>query len=51
MLSEIYNREPDEVVACRAPWPKNEWGMGCSRRPNGCRECRYAVTREQQEKT
>ncbi|MCF4143600.1 MULTISPECIES: hypothetical protein [Dethiosulfovibrio] len=49
MLPELYNRDPDEVVACRAPWPKNEWGMGCSRRPNGCRECRYAVTRAMME--
>lgn len=49
MLPEIYNRDPDEVVACRAPWRHNEYGMGCSWRLNGCRECRYSVTRAMME--
>jgi hypothetical protein len=46
MILGVYDTEdPDEVVACRAPWRHNEYGMGCSWRPEGCRECRYAVTR------
>lgn len=39
MILGVYDTEdPDEVVPCRAPWRHNEYGMGCSWRPEGCRE-------------